>query len=1099
VSYTVTVNPAPLTITASSPSALTYGAAIPTVTAGYSAFVGTDTKYTGLTTRPTCTTAYTTTSAPTTYTTTCSGAAGANYSITYVPGSFTVGKASQTINFWNSSTTYGTAVTLGATSTSGLSVSYSVSGPATFSAPTLTPTGVGAVTVTASQAGNSDYLAATSVQKTVTIYQVGLVVAASSPSAVVYGTAVPAVTATYTGLVNGELAPTTAATCKTSYTTTSIPGTYSTYCYGAVDANYSITYTSGSLTVNKAPATVTNSPTAATIAYGYTLNSSALTNGQASVPGTFAWTTPATIPHVNGSAQSVTFTPTASTDYTTQTVMVPITVTAVNPTITALPTASSIPYDSALSASNLSGGVASFTLPSTVIVAVPGTFKWTTYSTVLTAISTTNSEGFTFTPTGTYAADYNPKTGNVNVTVTKATPTVSAWPTAGAINYGAALSTSSLSGGTASVAGTFAWANGATVPVAGTPSESVTFTPSTPADYSTVTGTVKVTVNKATPSVSSWPTASAITYGQTLASSTLSGGSTAGRFAWTTPSTVPDVGGPAQSVTFTPTNSTDYGTVTNTVAVTVNPAATTVSLWPTATAITLGQSLSSSDWATSGTASTDGSFSWTDTTIQPGVGTWSESVTFAPGSGNYISVNGWVNITVNACGKQDSANSAFSTALFVYTGGENSTDPTLDAEGSNESAICAVNSDPSNATIVTYPFITSNAASTYAADSSSYGTDAAVLAYGLTATQSTGATITINDDGSNDPGSISTSQDNSHGAFASMGGTVNITDTVISTSGNSSHALAATYEGTLNITNVQAITTGNNSSVIAAGIGGGNVTVAGGTYMSTGSNSAGIRVAGTGSTVAINDGTASGTAITAQSGPAVVIEGGNSVTITSNGSTSLSGALGSDQGIYFYYNPSKGDATAGASSFTMVEGSITYTCDATDASLAPCPAGLPSNDQNSPATLFSVANTTAAITLTDVTVTNTTPTDSNANGTLLTAAALNSGTNGSNGGHVTFNAIGETLTGDVIVDAISTAHLSLAADTQSVSSLTGAINAANSGGTVSLTLDATSSWVVANGSSYLTSLTNAGSGNITCLNTDACSVYVGGILQTGIN
>jgi hypothetical protein len=52
----------------------------------------------------------------------------------------------------------------------------------------------------------------------------------------------------------------------------------------------------------------------------------------------------------------------------------------------------------------------------------------------------------------------------------------------------------------------------------------VTFTPTDATDYSTLTGTASVTVNKATPSVTTWPTASSITYGQTLASSTLSGG-----------------------------------------------------------------------------------------------------------------------------------------------------------------------------------------------------------------------------------------------------------------------------------------------------------------------------------------------------------------------------------------------------------------------------------------------------------------------------------------------------------------------------------------------------------------------------------------------
>jgi len=95
--------------------------------------------------------------------------------------------------------------------------------------------------------------------------------------------------------------------------------------------------------------------------------------------------------------------------------------------------------------------------------------------------------------------------------VNKATPTVSAWPTASAITYGQTLSSSTLTGGTASVGGRLAWATPGTTPAAGTPSESVTFTPTNSTDYNTVTGSVNVTVNKATPTVSAWPTASAIT------------------------------------------------------------------------------------------------------------------------------------------------------------------------------------------------------------------------------------------------------------------------------------------------------------------------------------------------------------------------------------------------------------------------------------------------------------------------------------------------------------------------------------------------------------------------------------------------------------
>lgn len=85
--------------------------------------------------------------------------------------------------------------------------------------------------------------------------------------------------------------------------------------------------------------------------------------------------------------------------------------------------------------------------------------------------------------------------------------------------------------------------------------------------------TNSLTIQKATPAILSLPTASAITSGQTLASSMLSGGSgsTSGAFAWTTTSTVPGASGSFE-VTFTPTDTTNYNTATGSVAVTVNSA-----------------------------------------------------------------------------------------------------------------------------------------------------------------------------------------------------------------------------------------------------------------------------------------------------------------------------------------------------------------------------------------------------------------------------------------------------------------------------------------------------------------------------------------------
>jgi alpha-L-arabinofuranosidase len=240
--------------------------------------------------------------------------------------------------------------------------------------------------------------------------------------------------------------------------------------------------------------------------------------------------------------------------------------------------------------------------------------------------------------------------GGGNPPPSKTTPTVSAWPTASAITYGQTLASSTLSGGTASVTGSFSWTTSTTAPGAGSPSEGVTFTPTDTTDYNTVAGSVGVTVNKATPTVSAWPTVSAITYGQTLASSTLSGGtaSVPGAFAWTTSTTSPSAGAPSESVTFTPTDATDYNTVAGTVNVTVNQATPTVTAWPTASAITSGQTLSSST-LTGGAASPLGTFAWTTPTLVPSAGTPSESVTFTPSDAtDYSTVTGSVTVTVNA-------------------------------------------------------------------------------------------------------------------------------------------------------------------------------------------------------------------------------------------------------------------------------------------------------------------------------------------------------------------------------------------------------------------------------------------------------------------
>jgi hypothetical protein len=79
--------------------------------------------------------------------------------------------------------------------------------------------------------------------------------------------------------------------------------------------------------------TVTTPPTAATLTYGQTLGDSALSGGAASVPGTFAFTAPATIPSGGTSGQSVTFAPTDSVHYEAVAFDVSVTVDPASQTI----------------------------------------------------------------------------------------------------------------------------------------------------------------------------------------------------------------------------------------------------------------------------------------------------------------------------------------------------------------------------------------------------------------------------------------------------------------------------------------------------------------------------------------------------------------------------------------------------------------------------------------------------------------------------------------------------------------------------------------------------------------------------------------------
>ena len=153
---------------------------------------------------------------------------------------------------------YGDTIPLAATASSGLPVSFTVvSGPATILGNTLTVIGLGTVTVEAAQPGNADYLAAESYLS----FQADpapLTITADDRASV-YGSTLPALTASYAGFVNGDTPASLAMlpTFSTSATTGSDVGSYAIAVGRAADVDYTITYVSGTLTVLPAPSTIT--------------------------------------------------------------------------------------------------------------------------------------------------------------------------------------------------------------------------------------------------------------------------------------------------------------------------------------------------------------------------------------------------------------------------------------------------------------------------------------------------------------------------------------------------------------------------------------------------------------------------------------------------------------------------------------------------------------------------------------------------------------------------------------------------------------------------------------------------------------------------
>ncbi len=384
------------------------------------------------------------------------------------------------------------------------------------------------------------------------------------------------------------------------------------------------------------------------------LNATATGLGGASLPGTFTYTPAAgIIPNAGSVTLSVQFVPTDSTDYTSATKQVTLTVNKASQTISFTPPATPITYGSVTSVALAATGGASGN-PITFSVSGPASLNGSALTiTGAGAITVTANQGgnsnytaaspvqqtivvnkATVTVTGPAAQPvmfgYN-KGGSIPVTVTGQYSGAGIAPPSGSLNY------TILNAGNASVgSGALLIASGgASVPVAsslipGSYLSDVSYAgdanylaTSTPVAISLTIGQVQPLVN--------WPAPSPIIYGTTLAgilnATATNGASTvAGSYAYSagtmsvTTNTLLPAGTYTLSVAFTPTDTTIYKSASGSVTLIVNKAMPGVSAASSANPILLKNPTTFTATVSSNVSTPSGSVTFLDGTTPIGTG-----------------------------------------------------------------------------------------------------------------------------------------------------------------------------------------------------------------------------------------------------------------------------------------------------------------------------------------------------------------------------------------------------------------------------------------------------------------------------------------------
>ena len=318
-------------------------------------------------------------------------------------------------------------------------------------------------------------------------------------------------------------------------------------------------------------------------------------------------------------------------------------------------------------------------------------------------------------------------------------------------------------------------------------------------------------------------------------------------------------------------------------------------------------------------------------------------------------------------------------------------------------------------------------------NTSFYGTNSGIIAKGGSTLTVKNSTIKTNAKGANGVfsygGSATTNNSSNDGT------TVNISDSKITTTKDNSGGIMTTGGGKMNASNLTINTSGTSSAAIRTDRGGGTVKVNKGTYTTTGKGSPAI--------YSTADVTVSKAKLISKTSEGVVIEGKNKVslndcTLTDN-NTKLNGQSTTYKNVFLYQSMS-GDAANGKAEFSSKNSSIT----------------TKKGDS------FYVTNTSAYIYLENNNIKNT-----DNSGNFLRIKKDSWGNEGSNGGDVTLVMKKQNVSGNVVVDSISSLDMSL----KSNSYYEGVINGDNSAKSIKLSSDKTSK-IKLTGDSYVTSLTD---------------------------